>query len=346
MNPRTPHTWLVTGAAGFLGRHLVRELIARGDRVRALVRGRPNPPLPAGAELVTGDVLARETLEPAMDGVDGVFHLAGRVAREGDADALYRLHVEGTVAVMQAMHAAGVRRIVLASSSGTVAVGTEPVAIGDDAPFAEVARAWPYYGSKMRQEAVARRLAGDLGLELVVLRPSLLLGPDDHHGSSTEDVRRAMRGELPVVPHGGVSFLDVRDCAATFARAMAVAPAGGTWLLGGANMTLRDFLVLVARVADVAPPALTVPDRAFELGVNALQLAGRFGWVTRPDKVAMEMARHYWYVDWSRAVGDLGHHPRPPTETVADTVAWLQRWEEPVDRPGTLLRLPWRARVS
>ncbi len=346
MSRSSGKTWVVTGASGFLGRHLVRALIERGDRVRALVRKNPVEPLPPQAEVVHGDVLAPATLPPALEGADGVFHLAGRVLREGERDAVYALHVDGTANVLRAMAEVEVPRMVLASTSGTVAVSKDPVVHADGAPHAEIAAQWPYYHSKQYAETVAERLADRLDIELVTLRPSLLLGPDDFGHSSTDDVRRFLRGDFPVVPEGGVSFLDVRDCAATFARAMVLARPGERYLLGGANLTLRDFFTLVANIGDVDPPVAALPDRLWRAGVDALQLAGRLGWVERPDRVAMDMARPYWYCDRSRAVAELGHAPRSPIETLEDTVAWLQSWELPVALAdgGKLLRLPWRPR--
>lgn len=340
-------TWLVTGATGFLGRHLLRELLGRGDRVRALVRRPPIEPLPAGVELASGDVLGAETLDAAVDGCDGVFHLAGRVMREGQRDQLYALHVDGTANLLRAMDRVGCRRVVVASTSGTVAVSKSPAVFDDDAPYSKLSSRWPYYESKVYQEQVATQLGESLGLEVVLLRPSLLLGPEDYGRSSTDDVRRYIRGEFPVVPGGGLSFLDVRDCAATFARAMTLAPAGSRYLLGAANLSVHDFFTLVARIADVDPPIATVPDRVWRFGVDAIQVAGRMGLIERPDRVAMDMARFYWYADWSRAVAELGHAPRAPVQTLEDTIAWLQDYEEPLPvegAPGQLLRLPWRSR--
>ena len=340
-------TWLVTGATGFLGRHLLRELLHRGARVRALVRQAPTEPLPTGVELAHGDVLGSETLDAAIEGCDGVFHLAGRVMREGERDQLFALHVDGTANVLRAMARVGTRRVVIASTSGTVAVSDKPQVFNDNAGYADLATRWPYYQSKVYQEQVATELGRTLDLEVILLRPSLLLGPEDYGRSSTDDVRRYIRGEFPVVPSGGLSFLDVRDCAATFARAMTLAPAGSRYLLGAANLSMHDFFTLVARIADVDPPAATVPDRLWRFGVDAIQLAGRMGWVERPDRVAMDMARFYWYADWSTAVAELGHSPRPPIQTLEDTIAWLQAYEEPLaleGAPGQLLRLPWRSR--
>lgn len=339
-------TWLVTGATGFLGRHLLRTLVQRGDRVRALVRTPPSEVLPPGVELAYGDVLAPETLGPAMGGIDGVFHLAGRVIREGERDQLYALHVDGTANVLRAMAEAKVPRMVLASTSGTVAVSAEPRVFDDSAPYAdEVTADWPYYQSKVHAEVVAKRMAARLGIEIVILRPSLLLGPEDLGHSSTDDVRRYIQGDYPVVPKGGVSFLDVRDCAATFAKAMDRGRDGESYLLGGANMTMRDFFVLVANVADVEPPVAELSKRYWRVGAQILQAAATIGWIERPERASVEMAAHFWYCDWSRACADLGHSPRNPVETVEDTVAWLQSWGEiTATEPGKLLRLPFRTR--
>ena len=334
-------TWIVTGAAGFLGRHLVHELLDRGDRVRALVR-RPTTALPPAVEQHSGDVLSYETLPPLLEGADGVFHLAGKVDREGARDALFAVHVDGTANVLRAAANVGVRRLVLASSSGTVAVSGTPVVHGDDAPFAtEVVKDWPYYTSKIHAEAVAERMARTLGVELVTLRPSLLLGPDDFGNSSTDDVRRLLRGDVVMVPEGGVCFVDVRDAAATFARAMTSARAGSRYLLGAANMTLRDFSGLVANVADVDPPLMELAPRTWRVGVAVARMADALGIGALPDRISLEMARHFWYCDWSRACAEIGHSPRPPVETIEDTVAWLQAYGDLQlgEPPRNLLRL-------
>ena len=123
---------------------------------------------------------------------------------------MMQIHVDGTRRLLHAAKAAGVRRVLLASTSGTIAISRDPEPVPDETwPYpVDLCGNWPYYLSKIYQEKLALDLAPKLGLELVVVNPSLLLGPGDRRGSSTTDVRKFLCGEIPVVPAGGVSFVD------------------------------------------------------------------------------------------------------------------------------------------
>ncbi|MEL6545858.1 MAG: NAD-dependent epimerase/dehydratase family protein, partial [Myxococcota bacterium] len=257
---------LITGATGFLGKHLVQTLrdpegADPRRAIRALVRT-PTLHLERHAvEVARGDVRVADDCRAAMRGVDEVYHLAGRVSRkEEDAGALYDLHVEGTRQVLLAAAEAKVRRVVVASTSGTIAVHHEPVVANEDAPYAtDVVRRWPYYLSKIYQEQTALRLGEELGLEVVVVNPSLLLGPGDDRGSSTADVEKVVRGKLPIIPRGGgVAFVDARDAALGCVLAMNKGVAGERYLLNGENVTLQSFMGRVARLAGVATPRAVV----------------------------------------------------------------------------------------
>ena len=174
-----------------------------------------------------------------------------------------RLHVDGTRRLLTAAAQAGARRVVLLSTSGTLAVSREPEPIPDErAPYTlELCAGWPYYLSKIYQEKLALELAPKLGLELVVLNPSLLLGPGDRRGSSTGDVRRFLCGEIPIIPSGGLSFVDARDVAATCLVAMEKGRPGARYLLGGPNWTFAEFLGRLERISKVDGPRLKVPAR-------------------------------------------------------------------------------------
>jgi dihydroflavonol-4-reductase len=309
--------YLVTGATGFLGRHLVRLLQAGGHSVVPFSRR-------SG-----GDILDAQRVRAAAVGCDGAFHCAGKVSRRsGDAEELYRTHVEGTKNLLAACEHEGVKRVVVASSSGTVAVSETPGQIATEenpAPIGVFSR-WPYYRAKLFAERAALERSRP-GFEVVSVNPSLLLGPGDVQGSSTEEVRLLLEGAIPVVPAGGLSFVDVRDAAEAMRLAMDKGRGGERYLLGACNLTLREFFARVARIGGVRSPWVPLPRSRDLARVGALamgRVASRLGVRATLDPVAAEMAQCFWYVDSSKAVRELGWSARDPNTTLYDTVQDLR----------------------
>src|SRR5262245_8542082 len=148
---------LVTGATGFLGEHLCRVLVERGHTVRGLARTRSAVLADLGVEHIRGDVLAGPELDRALDGVAAVCHLAGAVSRDpDDAQRMMRLHVDGTRRVLERMAAAGVSRMVLASTSGTIGVSKHEEILDETAPQAEdIVAGWPYHAAKSSKQHLA-----------------------------------------------------------------------------------------------------------------------------------------------------------------------------------------------
>ena len=320
-------TALVTGGTGFLGEHVVRALVEGGHRARVVARSRSKifDDLGDAVQQVAGDVCEPD---PRMfDGVGLVYHLAGFVSRDpDDATQMMRVHVDGTRAVLRAAAEAGVRRVVVASSSGTIAVSEAEQLHDEESGYAtEVVAKWPYYVSKIYQEKVALELGAELGLEVVVVSPSLLLGPGDRRLSSTKDVHRFLRGQIPVIPSGGVNFVDVRDAAAATIAAAERGKPGERYLLGGPNWTCKRFFGRLERVAKVRGPRLKLPKRLSELGASlmswAYETAGRESPI---DRMSVEMGEHFWYIDSSKAERELGFEPRDPQLTLHDTVSYLR----------------------
>ena len=318
---------LVTGAAGFLGTHVVRSLRHHGHGVVALVR-RDAPALAgAGATVRRGDVLDAASVHDAAEGCDVVLHCAGKVSRDPrDAEALYRVHVTGTKTVLDACRQAGVRRAVIASTSGTVAVGDDPAHVAnedDEAPMGLIA-AWPYYRAKLFAERAALESSDDT-LGVVSVNPSLMLGPGDVNGSSTEDVRLFLEGKIGAVPSGGLSYVDVRDVAEAMRLAMTRGTPGRRYLLGASNLTFREFFARLERVSGVAGPWLPLPASLSTFASALLRrLADRTGAAPPVDPESLSLAKHYWYVDARRAETELGWSPRDPIATLADTVEDLR----------------------
>lgn len=312
---------LVTGATGFLGSHLL-SLLGEHRPLRVLTRAATPELSRAGVEIVEGSLLDRKVLARSLRGVTQVYHAAGLVSRAAEAESeMFRVHVDGTRLLFEEARKAGVSRILLVSSSGTIAVTKEEAISDESAPYRiETARRWPYYLSKIFQEKLALQMAEEGGPEVVVLNPSLLLGPGDHRLSSTGDVLRFLRGQIPIIPSGGLSFVDVRDAAAGAILAMERGKPSRRYLLASANWSMETFFARLGRIAGMRPPSLRVPDPLARLGAKVLAWAS----ADAVDPVGVEMAQHFWYCDVSRAKAELAWEPRDPVETLEDTVADLR----------------------
>ncbi|HYN86068.1 MAG TPA: NAD-dependent epimerase/dehydratase family protein [Pyrinomonadaceae bacterium] len=325
---RAPLT-LVTGGTGFLGSHLVRELVASGVKnLRVMSTSRPAWLEELGVESVAGSVLSAEDVGRAVEGVGEVYHLAGRVSREReDAHLMYALHVEGTRLLCGAAREAGVRSLVLASTSGTIAVTEDGDARPDEEwpqPLDIISR-WPYYASKAYQERVAvEHFAGE-GRRLVIMNPSLLLGPGDERLSSTRVVLDFISRKILSVPRGGLSFVDARDAARAFVRAMSDGRDGERYLLGAANWTFDKFFGRLERLTKVSAPRVALPSRLAVAGARGLSALYKHWKLAPPvEPSEIEMAEHFWYLDSTKAERELGFAPRDPSETLHDTVAYVR----------------------
>ncbi len=321
---------LVTGATGFLGRHLVRALISGGHEVVALVREDKidDAFVALGATIEHGDVLDRASVERAAEGCEVLFHCAGRVSRDPkDAEALHRLHVEGTKIALDGARAKGVKRVVFASTSGVVAVSNDETPSNEDSPTPTgLIASWPYYRSKLYAEMAAFDRSGP-DFEVVSVNPALLLGPGDLVGSSTGDVIDIIEGKVPFVPGGGISYVDARDVACAMLLAWKKGRAGRRYLLHGQNISLKSFADKVARVAGVSPPKAELPRNRVMAGIGAdfaKKMQKHLPGLPTIDRAAAEMAQAFWYVDSTRAREELGWTSRDPMETLADTIADLR----------------------
>ena len=327
--------YAITGGNGFLGRALRAELNDRGESFRLLSRSEPREFADAFQRLDL-TTASTEEVASALKSVRVLFHLAGLVSFDpADGPAMMRIHVEGTRRLLAGALTAGVERIVLLSTSGTVGVGVEPTFRADDqSPYAmEHALRWPYYSSKIFQEKLCLAWARQHDRELIALRPSLAVGPGDHDLSSTGEILKFLRGEMPALPAGGISLVDVRDIASACYTAARIELPGlrgnpRSYPLGAENMTIRELAEELGRISGAALPRLQTSATVARGAARAWAELGRPGRRIGPlrdlDPVAVEMAQYFWYCDASRARGELDWRPRPIHETLTDTVRFLQ----------------------
>ncbi len=322
-------TTLITGGTGFLGSHLVRQLINSGARdIRVMATNIPDWLTDLSVDAVAGSITNADDVARAVEGIVEVYHLAGKVSREReDAREMYAVHVDGTRVLSDAARRAGVKTMVLASTSGTIAVTEKGEVIPDESyptPLDIISR-WPYYASKSYQEMAALERFNGKGLRLVIMNPSLLLGPGDERLSSTKIVLDFMARKIAAVPSGGLSFVDVRDAAAAFIVAMKKGRHGERYLLGAVNWTFQRFFDRLARLTKVAGPRLAFPSKLAVTGAQVIESLFRQWNMTPPVEAgAIEMAEYFWYLNPAKAKRELGFTARDPGETLNDTVTCVR----------------------
>jgi len=320
---------LITGATGFLGTHVLEILLEKGEKnIRVLTTSAPDSLQDRGVEVVEGSITSPEIVKVAVEGVSQIYHLAGRVSRnEEDQRNMYSVHVDGTRILCEAAKHAGVHRMVLASTSGTIAITEDGFEVPNEkwpTPIEIIAK-FPYYASKLYQEKTARAICGDK-IDLIILNPSLLLGPGDSRLSSTQDVLKFLAGDIPAIPSGGINFVDVRDVAPAFYQAMKSGTPGEKYLLGGPNWTLERYFGHLERVSKTNKPKFKIGKKFHTLAAKSMEaIYEGLGKNPPVEPVSMEMSRYFWYVDSSKARRELGFTTRDPNETLFDTVEYLRK---------------------
>jgi dihydroflavonol-4-reductase len=308
-------TTLVTGATGFLGGQLVRLLVERGDRVRALVRtGAAARGLSEqGVELVAGDLSDDAALRTAAAGCELVFHLAGIVSHERRRLAeLQAVNVEGTRRLLAAVDPAA--RVVHVSSVAALGPVSSPNRrAGEEHAFPADAARLPYAATKRAGELVALEAAA-AGQDVVVAEPGFLLGPGDIHRVSTWPVFAYLAGKLRFTTRGGLSFVDVRDVARGLVLLAETGRAGERTILASSagNLSWPAFFASVAAVSGVRRRMIPLP---VPLAVAAASLPGPVS----PGEA--RAASRWWFYTPAKAERELGFRARPLAETIADTIA-------------------------
>ena len=325
---KTEKKILITGGTGFLGAHIVRQFLDAGEKNLKVMASRvPEWMKDAGVKAAEGSVTDRDDVSKACKNVSAIFHLAGKVSRDNeDASAMNRIHLEGTRLLCEAAKESGVQTMILASSSGTIAVSEDEQIFDETFPQpVDVFSRWAYYASKYYQERAAIENFDAEGQRLVIVNPSLLLGPDDERMSSTKPVLDFLARKIPYSPGGGLNFVDARDAAAAFIAALEKGRHQEKYLLGAANMTFHQFFGRLERLSGVAAPKLKVPKQLAMAGSSFISSVYKnWGKASPVVPNEVEQAEYFWYFDSAKAEEELGFAPRDPQETLQDTIAYLR----------------------
>jgi dihydroflavonol-4-reductase len=319
---------LVTGGTGFVGANVVRELLAEGATVRVLARAGGERLALAGlpVEVVEGDLLDPASLERAARGVECVFHVAADYrlwAR--DPRVLHRTNIEGTRAMLRAAVDAGARRIVYTSTVGALGVPHDGTSGTEETPVSLADMVGPYKASKFLAEGVAREMAG-AGAPVIIVNPSAPVGPWDVKPTPTgQMIVDFMRGRMFASLDTGLNLVHVRDVARGHLLAARHGRIGERYILGHANLPLREIFGLLASITGRRPPRLTMPYAVAWLGAACLEGGARLtGRVPTVPLDAVRMARKRMYFDPSKAVRELGLPQTDVRQALEDAVAWFR----------------------
>ncbi len=322
---------LITGGTGFIGSHLARALAARGDDLRLLIRS-ANPAEHLAElefERVNGEITDRRAVRRAVAGVDRAFHVAGTTSmRRGAASKVIATNVGGTRILCEEALEAGVGRVVHCSSAAAIGPAPPRGRADETQAFPAAARRITYVYSKHEAEGEALRVAAH-GLDVVIVNPTFVLGPDDPTGTSMGLVRRFLQREIPVYVDGGINISDVRDVARGQILADEVGASGERYLLAGRNFTLQRLFADLERISGVPAPALKLPSGLAQGAADAVE---RFGLPVPVSADEVRSASLWWTYTPAKAKRELGYRPRPHEETLADAVAWQS--EQLGDRVG------------
>ena len=313
---------LVTGGSGFIGRALVRQLLATDVEVRVPSRKPDRFPglSSAGATLVETDLGDRDACVEVMRGVDEVYHLAGWIStRKADRKQVFASNLTTTENLLHAIAAEKPRKVVyLASIFALAGASREPAT--EESPYNLAHWDISYFRAKREAELMVANAVAD-GAPIVSVYPTFCLGPGDDGESSAGVLLEYLRAPAGVYVSGGVNVVHVDDAANGLVLGMEKGAVGRQYLVGGDNVGWRDLHGMAATLAGVRRPRFRMPGgivRTF--GAAAERLAPKLGL----DRGGTQILSDYWYYDDSRAREELGYTSRPLKETVTESIAWYR----------------------
>ena len=319
---------LVTGATGFVGSAVARELGARGHQIRVLVRSTSNRRNLDGfqAEIMFGDVNDPTAVARALVGCRYVFHLAADYRIwVPNAAPMMRTNVEGTAGLMRAAKAAGVEKIVHCSSVAALGVRDDGQPANEDTPVELAKIAGAYKRSKYLGEQAVRKLIKEEGVPAVIVNPAAPVGMRDIKPTPTgRMIVDAANGKIPAYMDTGLNLVRVEDVAVGHALALERGKIGEGYILGGENLSLREILTMITQEAGRPPPRIKVsPTLMWPVAWVEERLARMFKMEPRVTRDHLRMARHKMYFSSDKAMRELGYAPRPVRPAIKEAVAWF-----------------------
>ena len=322
-------TTLITGANGFVGSALVRQLLQQGHGVKALVRpGSDRRNLEQlDVHLVEGDLTDAASLQRATSGCRYLFHVAADYRLWiPDPERIYRTNVDGSRDLLRAAADAGVSRIVYTSSVAALGINRDRSPADEATPVSLADMVGHYKRSKFLAEQAVRELVEEQGLPVVIVNPSTPVGPRDVKPTPTgRIILDTLRRKMPAYVDTGLNIAHVDDVARGHLLAFDRGEPGKRYILGGEDLSLKAILGIICDYADLAPPRLRLPHNAI---LPFAWLAEKWARVSGKEPFAtldgVKMAKKFMYFSSALAQQKLGYESRPARLAIEDAIDWFR----------------------
>lgn len=319
----------LTGATGFVGHHVARELQARGAELRLLVRKTSRLDNLEGieGEQVVGDLLEPEALLPAVQDCEVLIHVAADYRLwVKDPDHMYRVNVDGTRGMLRIAREAKVRRVICTSSVATMGFKEDGSIVDEDTPVSLADMVGHYKRSKFQAEFEALK-AADAGQDVIILNPTTPIGPHDLKPTPTgRIIVDFLNHKFPAYMDTGLNLVDVREVARMHYAAIEKGKSGERYILGGENLTLKQILDKMSAITGIPSPTIRIPHiialayAYYEEKVTA----GMKGKEPRATIEEVQMARKKMFAASAKAELGLGFEVMPVYQALRASIHWFQ----------------------
>lgn len=321
-------TTLVTGATGFIGSHITRQLVDRGDKVRVLLRktSKTDNIDDLEVERIYGDILDPASIEKAVEGCDMVFHTAGYVSfRKSDYEKMNRINVEGSRNVLSASLGSGVSRVMFTSSVAAIGPISMGEKITEDNEYRIYNQNIGYMNSKYLAEKEAHEFSKK-GLPVVILNPSVVIGPGDIYLSSSASILWYCKKKFPGYMDGTFNMVDVEDVARGHLLAAEKGIPGERYILGNEDLTVKEFFDIMEKITGIRSPGFKIP---YWFAYVTAWLVEMIPGLSFPNYSSMDvdsvrLSRYCWHADSTKARNELGFTTKPIEESIRNTVSWFK----------------------